>query len=99
VDALDVAGQVETKRNNLIGAGEYLNRAVDLSSQVNDPQLLVSVYEDRGYVWWQRGQQCDSKRNVKLCREEIEKARADYLKEVEIAQGSGYSLLAGQWRA
>jgi CHAT domain-containing protein/tetratricopeptide (TPR) repeat protein len=95
VDALDVAGEVETKRNNLIGASEYLNRAVELGAQVDDPKLLVSVYEDRGYVWSQRGQQCDYKRDFKLCSEEIEAARSDYLKSVEIAQRSGYSLLVG----
>ena len=95
VDALDVAGELETKRNNLIGAGEYLNRAAEMSAQVNDPQLLVSVYEDRGYVWSERGQQCDYKRSFKLCSEEIEAARTDYLKAVEIARRSGYALLVG----
>jgi hypothetical protein len=99
VDALDVAGELETKRNNLIGAGEYLNRAAEMSAHVDDPQLLVSVYEDRGYVWSERGQHCDYKRDFKLCSQELEAARADFLKEEGIAERSGYALLAGMARS
>jgi CHAT domain-containing protein len=95
VDALDTAGELERKRKNFIGAGEYLNRAIEMSAQVDDPKLLYAVYEDRGAVWSERGQQCDYKREFKLCFDEVEAARADYQKAVEIARQNGYVMLVG----
>jgi len=89
-NALDVAGEVETKLNNYVSAGEYLNRALEKSSEIKDPFLLFNLYYDRGFVWSSRGQQCDYRREFKLCLQEIEAARADYKKAAEVAQQKGY---------
>lgn len=91
--ALDVAGEVETKLNNYIGATEYLNRGLEKYSEIQDPFLLYYLYEDRGIAWSERGQQCDYKREFKLCFQELEAARADYKKAVEIARQRGYTML------
>jgi tetratricopeptide (TPR) repeat protein len=50
-EALDVAGEIEVKRSNLVAAGEYLDRALAMSGQIDDKQQLYLGYMDRGGIY------------------------------------------------
>jgi CHAT domain-containing protein len=93
-DALDVGGEIEAKRGNLVAAADYLNRALAMSSQVNDRSLLYMAYLDRGDVYFQNAHKCDIKRSYDVCARLVELARADYLKAQNIAKEQGYSYMA-----
>ena len=90
-EALDTAGEVEVKRGNLVAAGDYLDRALEMSAQIDDKKKLYLGYMDRGDIYVQIVRKCDYQRNFDACYQSVELARADYQKALAITQELGYT--------
>jgi CHAT domain-containing protein len=93
-DALDVAGEVEEQRGNLVAAGDYIDRALTLSGLTDDKKRLYAGYFDRADIYHEDARKCDYKRGYDVCYQLLELARVDYLKAQAISQGLGYLYLA-----
>ena len=93
-DALDVAGEVETKRGNLVAAGDYLDRALAVSRDVDDQHRLYLAYTDRADIYYQNARACDFKRGYDVCYQLVQLARDDYKKALAIAERQGYAYFA-----
>ena len=93
-EALDMAGEVEAKRNDLGAAGDYLDRALATSGQIADKRRLYVAYMDRGGIYEQVATKCDYQRNFDVCYQSLELARADYEKGLAITQELGYTYFA-----
>lgn len=92
--ALVTAGEVETKRDNLAAAADYLQRAVSLSSELDDRRTIYLGYSDRGDVYYQAAVQCDYKRRFEVCLQSLASSRADYERAVALSQQLGYTFIA-----
>lgn len=97
-DALDIAGEVETKRGNFVAAGDYIDRALALKSEIEDQRRIYTGYSDRAEVYYQDAQSCDSKRGYDVCYQLIQLARDDYKKAQAIAEAEGYAFFAATTR-
>jgi CHAT domain-containing protein len=93
-DALDRAGEVEVKRGNLVAAGDYLDRALAISDQIDDKKKVYLGYMDRADIYQQIAVKCDYQRNFDVCLQSLELARTDYQKALEITQKAGYSYIS-----
>jgi CHAT domain-containing protein len=93
-EALDTAGEVEVKRGNLVAAGEDLDRALAMSSQIDDKRKLYIAYMDRGGTYGEIARKCDYQRNFEVCYQSLELARADYQKALAITQELGYTFIS-----
>ena len=71
-EALDTAGEVEAKRNDLVAAGDYLDRALAMSGQIDDKKKLYLGYMDRGDIYGQIATKCDYQRNFDVCYQSLE---------------------------
>ncbi|MGB9457954.1 MAG: CHAT domain-containing protein [Bryobacteraceae bacterium] len=89
-EALDIAGEIEVKRGNLAAAGEYLDRALAMSGQIDDKRQLYAGYSDRGDIYGEIAKKCDYQHNFDVCYESLELARADYQKALALTQELGY---------
>jgi len=94
-EALDVAGQIEVKRGNLVAAGEDLDRALAMSGQIDDKQQLYLGYADRGDIYFQRSFKCELDRAFDVCYQLLELSRADYQKAIVLTRELGYEFFAG----
>jgi CHAT domain-containing protein len=94
-EALDVAGEVEVARGNLVAAGEYLDRALALSGEINDKSQLYFAYEDRGDLYLERAKQCASDRAPTVCNQLLDLSEADYRKAVTLTANLGYTFMSG----
>lgn len=92
-EALNTAGEVEAKRGNLAAAGEYLDRALAMSSQIDDKKKIFA-YMDRGDIYYQIARKCDYQRNFDVCYQSLELARTDFQKVSAIAKELGYTYLS-----
>jgi len=93
-EALDVAGEVEVKRGNLVAAGEYLDRALAMSGQIDDKQQLYLGYADRGDIYYQLALKSDYQRNFDVYYKSLELARADYQKALTLTRELGYDFFS-----
>ncbi len=93
-EALDVAGQIEVKRGNLVAAGEYLDRALAMSAQIEDKQQLYLGYADRGDIYYELALRCDYERTFDICYQSLEMARTDYQKALALTQELGYEFFS-----
>ena len=93
-DALDVAGEVEEQRGNLVAAGDYIDRALALSVLTDDKKRLYTGYADRADIYSESARKCDYKRGYDVCYQLVELAGVDYLKAQGIVQGLGYQFVA-----
>lgn len=93
-DALDIAGELETKRGNFVAAADYLDRALAMKGEIEDQQRIYQGYSDRAEVYYQNAQRCDFKNGYDVCYQLIQLARDDYKKAQAIAQARGYTFLA-----
>jgi tetratricopeptide (TPR) repeat protein len=93
-DALDAAGEVETKRDNLAAANDYLNRALAISEQVGDKFQLYNRYVDRGEVYYEDALGCNYKQGYDVCYRFLQLSQDNYMKAQAIAQARGYTFLA-----
>ena len=98
-EALDTAGAVEVKRGNLAAANDYLDRALAMSSQVDDKTKLYIAYMDRGGLYDEIARKCDYQRRFKVCSQALEMARADYEKGLAITQELGYTYISSVFRS
>jgi hypothetical protein len=89
-EALDIAGEIEIERGNLMAAGDYLNRALAMSGQIDDKKKLYRAYFDRGDMYKQNATKCDYHRNFEVCYQSLDLARSDYQKALSISQELGY---------
>jgi len=94
-EALDVAGQIEVKRGNLVAAGEYLDRALAMSGQIDDKQQLYLGYADRGDIYYQRTFKCELDRAFEVCYQLLDLSRADYQKAIALTRELGYDFFSG----
>ena len=90
-ESLYTAGEVEVKRGNLLAAGEDLDRALAMSSQIDDRKRLYVAYMDRGNVYEEIARKCDYQHNFDVCSQSLDLARADYQKALAITQELGYT--------
>jgi len=90
-EALDIAGEVEVQRGNLAAAGDYLNRALAISGQIDDKKRLYLGYKNRGQMYEQIGRKCDYQSNFGVCYQSLELARSDYQKGLSTTQELGYT--------
>jgi len=90
-EALDSAGEIEVKRGNLSAAGDYLDRALAMSSEIVDKRKLYLGYSDRADIYSEIARKCDYQRNYDVCYQSLELARTDYQKAVAITQELGYT--------
>ena len=90
-EALDTAAEIEVKRGNLVAAGDYLDRALAMSGQIDDKKKLYMGYMDRGDLHEQVARKCDYERNFNVCYQALELARGDYEKALAITQELGYT--------
>src|SRR3984893_543130 len=97
-EALDVAGEIELKRGNLVAAGEHLDRALAMSGQIDDKQQLYNGYLDRGGIYNQVATKCDYQRNFDVCYRSLELARADYQRALAITQELGHDFISQLFR-
>src|SRR5208283_4805122 len=97
-DALDVAGEIEVKRGNLVAAGDYLDRALAMSDQIDDKKKLYLGYMDRGDIYDKIAIKCDYQRNFDVCYQSLEKERADLQKALALTQELGYEYLSNLFR-
>ena len=88
--ALDTAGEIEVKRGNLVAAGEYLDRALAMSGQIEDKQQLYLGYADRADIYYQLALKCDYERTYEVCYQALDLARADYQKALALTRELGY---------
>ena len=93
-EALDVASEIEVKSGNLVAAGEYLDRALAMSSQIEDKQQLYLAYSDRGDIYEKIAEKCDYQHNFDVCYQSIELSRTNYQKALAITQELGYNFLS-----
>lgn len=93
-EALDTASEVEVKHGNLVAAGDYLDRALAMSGQLDDKKRLYLGYMDRGDIYEQIVRKCDYQRNFDVCNQSLELARADYQKGLSITQELGYTYIS-----
>jgi len=90
-EALNTAGEVEVKRGNLVAAGDYLDRALAMSAEVNDRRRIYIAYMDRGGVYEEIARKCDYQRNFDVCYQSLDLARDNYQKALAITQELGYT--------
>jgi tetratricopeptide (TPR) repeat protein len=76
-EALDVAGEIEVKRGNLMAAGDYLNRALAMSGEIDDKRQLYLGYSDRGDIYYQLALTDADQRKFEISYRSLELARAD----------------------
>ncbi|MGD0445877.1 MAG: CHAT domain-containing tetratricopeptide repeat protein [Edaphobacter sp.] len=93
-DALDNAGEVETKRGNFVAAADFLDRALAMKGEVSDQYRVYMGYSDRADVYLTNAEGCDFKRGYDVCLQLTQLAGDDYTKARAIAQERGYSFLA-----
>jgi len=93
-EALDTAGEVEVKHGNLVAAGDYLDRALAMSGQLDDEKRLYLGYMDRGGMYEEIARRCDYQPNFEGCYRSLELARADYQKALAITQELGYTYVS-----
>lgn len=93
-EALDVAGEVEAKRGNLVAAADYLDRALALSGQIADKRKLYIAHMDRGSLYEDIVRKCDQERDFDVCYQSLDLARAEYQKGLAITQELGYDFIA-----
>lgn len=96
-DALDTASEVETKRGNLPAASDYLDRALSLSSQLEDKQQLYLAYGDRGDVFYQKAQTYDCNKQYDVCFQAYDRAKADYETARSVALQAGFTFMANTY--
>lgn len=94
-EALDVAGEVEAKRGNLVAAGDYLDRALAMSGQIGDKKKLYIAHMDRGSLYEDIVRKCDYERNFDVCYQSLDLARGEYQKGLTITQELGYDFISG----
>lgn len=92
-EALDVAGEVEAKRGNLVAASDYLDRALAMSGQIADKKKLYIAHMDRGSLYEDIVRKCDYERNFDVCYQSLDLARAEYQKGLTISQELGYDFI------
>jgi CHAT domain-containing protein len=97
-EALDVAGEIEVERGNLVAAAEYLDRALAMSRQIDDKHDLYLGYGDRGDIYHELAMKCDYQRNFDVCYQSLELARADYQKAIRLTQELGYDYISQLYR-
>lgn len=95
-EALDVAGEIEVKRGNLVAAGEYLDRALAMSDQIDDKRQLYVVYLDRGDIYYQLSLKGDYERHFDIYLQSLKLARADYQKAMALSRELGYEFITQQ---
>lgn len=93
-DALLTADEIETARGNLPAASDYVDRALALTSQLHDQQQVYLVYGDRADVYYQKALSYDCQKQVDVCRQLYDRAKADYQSAQSIARKLGYTFLA-----
>lgn len=93
-EALSTAGEVEVKRGNLVAAGDYLDRALAMSGEINDKKRLYLGYMDRGDIYEQIARKCDYQRHFDVCYQSLELARTDYQKGLAITQELDYTYIS-----
>jgi CHAT domain-containing protein/tetratricopeptide (TPR) repeat protein len=89
-EALSVKGEVLTRQGNLAAAADSLNRALELAPQVTEEKLFYP-YLDRGDVYQKLADQCDFQKDISVCQEQYELARADYERAGAVAQKRGWT--------
>ncbi len=92
--ALDTAGEIEVTRGNLVAAGEYLDRALAMSGQIDDKQQLYLGYADRADIYYQLAMKCDYERTFDVCYQSLELARADYQKAIALTRELRYDFIS-----
>lgn len=97
-EALDAAGEIEVKRGNLVAAGEFLDRALAMSAEINDKPQLYLGYMDRADIYDQLARKCDYQRNFDVCYQSLELARADYQKGLAVTEELGYEYFSQLFR-
>ena len=97
-EALDVAGEVEDKLGNLVAASEFLDRALAMSTEINDRRQLYVAYMDRAGIYMDLARKCDYQRNFDVCYQSLELARADYQKALAITQELDYEFFSQLFR-
>ena len=97
--ALDTAGEIEVKRGNLVAAGEYLDRALAMSGQIDDKQQIYLGYADRAEIYYQLALKCDYERTYDVCYQSLELARADYQKALALTRELGYEYFSQVFQA
>jgi len=85
-EALDVAGEIEVKRGNLVAAGEYQDRALAMSGQIDDKRQLYVGYMDRGDIYYQLSLKGDYERNYDIYLQSLKLARTDYQKAIALSR-------------
>jgi len=95
-EALDVAGEIEVKRGNLVAAGEYLDRALAMSGQIDDKRQLYVGYMDRGDIYYQLSLKGDYERNYDIYLQSLKLARTDYQKAIALSRELGYEFITQQ---
>jgi CHAT domain-containing protein len=96
-EALDEAGEVEVKLGNLVAAGDFLDRALAMSAEI-DKRDLYSGYMDRADIYMQLARKCDYQRNYDVCDRSLELARVDYEKGLAITKELGYDFISQLFR-
>jgi tetratricopeptide (TPR) repeat protein len=94
-EALDVAGEIEVKLGNLVAAGEYLDRALAMSGQIDDKRQLYLGYADRGDIYYQRSFKCELDRAFDVCYQLLDLSRADYQRALGLTRELGYEFFSG----
>ena len=95
-EALDVAGEIEVNRGNLVAASEYLDRALAMSGQIDDKRQLYVGYLDRGDIYYQLSLKSDYQRNFDVYLQSLKLARADYQKAIALSRELGYEFITQQ---
>jgi CHAT domain-containing protein/tetratricopeptide (TPR) repeat protein len=93
-DALDRAGEIETKRGNIFAAHDYFESALLMRDQIQDSRLIYQLFWDRGEAYLEDARACDYKRGYDVCYELLKLAQADYQNSRAIAQQRGYLYFA-----
>jgi CHAT domain-containing protein len=93
-EALDVAGETEIKLGNLVAAGEFLDRALAMSAEVEDKQQLYMGYMDRADIYYNLAAKCDYQRYYDVCYHSLDRAREDYRKGLAITDELGYQFIS-----
>jgi CHAT domain-containing protein len=93
-EALDVAGEIEVTSGDLVAAGEYLDKALAMSGEIQDKQQLYGAYSDRGDIYVKIAQKCDYQHNFDVCYKSLELSRANYQKALAITEELGYNFFS-----
>ena len=96
-DALDTAGEVETKRGNLPAASDYIDRALSLAPQLHDKQQLYLAYGDRADIFYQKALTYDCRKQYDICFQAYDHVKTDYATARSVAQQAGYTFVADSY--